>query len=296
VTTMVTNTNTAISLIIATRNRRESIDRLLTRLVNITWPSHWELIVVDNGSSDGSIDVIRQHLAQLPLSIFHEPRAGKSYALNLALAHAQGDLIVFCDDDVMPPDAWLVEWEQVSKQYPACNIFGGRIKINRARVPGWIIQSHNLQEMLLSEHDLGEMPVTYPFDRYPLGPNMAVRRSALEGEIDPWPVDFGPGTRIPLGDEYAFLSKLSSPSDRDRLYVPAPVLVHTPKPLSFSSALQRCFLGGLAAGRLTETATPGSRQGSLWQLTRTRLRQNNSLKELVCVCSRAGGYSIGRLV
>jgi glycosyltransferase involved in cell wall biosynthesis len=69
-----------------------------------TW-TNWELLVVDNGSTDDTASVVRQFTASR-IQLFTEPKKGVGPARNKALAHAQGNFICFLDaDDIMPPDS-----------------------------------------------------------------------------------------------------------------------------------------------------------------------------------------------
>src|SRR4051812_21029824 len=96
-----------ISVIIATRNRADSLRRLLPRLRAMSPALDWELIVADNGSSDDTAQLLAGMSGLL--RAVHEPVPGKSRALNRAMAAAKGELLVFTDDDVEPHPAWLDE-------------------------------------------------------------------------------------------------------------------------------------------------------------------------------------------
>lgn len=65
----------------------------------------WELIAVDNGSTDGSLEVLQQFASRRPnVRVIREPVRGKSRALNRGAASAQGDFLIFLDqDDVVAP-------------------------------------------------------------------------------------------------------------------------------------------------------------------------------------------------
>ena len=65
-------------------------------------PGGWKLVIVDNASTDGTRDVIRQFEASLPVTCCEEPLAGKNRALLRGLREAEGDLFVFSDDDATP--------------------------------------------------------------------------------------------------------------------------------------------------------------------------------------------------
>ncbi len=101
-----------VSVVIAARNARETIAAQLHALAGQCYPAAWELVVVDDGSRDGTSATVTSEAAQLGLTLRclrNHANAGRSAARNLGARAARGDLIVFCDaDDVVCPD-WLAE-------------------------------------------------------------------------------------------------------------------------------------------------------------------------------------------
>jgi len=280
-----------LSLIIATRNRADSLRTLLPRLLALSPGFQWELVIADNGSTDGTAGVLAAMAGRVK-SVF-EPLPGKCRALNRALAAASGDLLVFTDDDVEPDPAWLDELAGAAQRHPACECFGGRIRVDPAGVPQWVMDSR-LRQLLTSAHDFGEIEGPYPANRYPIGPNMAVRRRALRGVVDPFPVDLGPGTGIPVGDETAFFYRLGPEVSGTRLYVPSAVVVHSPERSYFSlgKALRRAYLGGLSAGYVNARyphAAPELVGVPFW----SRVAGTRSLREFCCSTVRLGAYVAG---
>ena len=103
-----------ISVIIPTLNREQSLVALLDSLALAQCPegAAIEIIVVDNGSIDGTAVILKErmsHQRRYPLRVFNESMPGKSNALNLALANCDGDLLVVFDDDVTVERRCLVE-------------------------------------------------------------------------------------------------------------------------------------------------------------------------------------------
>ena len=68
----------------------------------------WEVLIVNNNSTDHTDDVISEYVGRLPVRRELEPQAGKSNALNRAIDVAKGDYIVWIDDDVLV-DAGLAD-------------------------------------------------------------------------------------------------------------------------------------------------------------------------------------------
>lgn len=225
--------------------------------------------------------------------LLHEPRRGKSRALNLGIAASQGEWIVFTDDDVRLPDDWLIKL--IPGDIPdSINILGGRT-LNDGCGPEWIEKSRNLHELLLCRHDLGSENVIYRYGKYPIGPNMAVRKKAIIKSNANWPIDQGPGTSLPVGDETVFLSKISSANDKDRLYISDAVVYHPidSRYLSIRAAARRTFLGGYACGLIeSSNGNPESRNFSK---PYDVIKQLRSIRELICTATRAIGFAMGHL-
>ena len=92
-----------ISVVIATKDRAPLLDAALASLRAQENAPEYELIVVDNGSSDATPEVARAHGASY--TFVSEPNRGK--ARNAGIARASGDVIAFVDDDVVTPPHFL---------------------------------------------------------------------------------------------------------------------------------------------------------------------------------------------
>ncbi len=101
---------TTVSVIIPTRNRADSLHETLAAIGRVAVPDFIsaELIVVDNGSTDETKAVVHASApANMPTRYVWEPRPGQNYAYNAGLARAEGEALVFTDDDVRPRAQWL---------------------------------------------------------------------------------------------------------------------------------------------------------------------------------------------
>jgi len=100
----------SISIIICTRNRADSLQSTLEAIGNLHVPKGWtaEIIVVDNYSTDRTPAVVHEaRLSNMTVRRISEPRIGVSFARNTGVAAAQGEVILFTDDDVRPTQGWL---------------------------------------------------------------------------------------------------------------------------------------------------------------------------------------------
>ena len=93
-----------VSVVIPTRNRRALLERAIQSVMNQTF-TDWEIIVVDDASSDGTRLAMEQEKSDRLKYIRFENRAGGAAARNNGIKNAQGEFVAFLDDD----DEWLPE-------------------------------------------------------------------------------------------------------------------------------------------------------------------------------------------
>jgi GT2 family glycosyltransferase len=97
--------NLTVSVVVATRDRPDELQRCLRSLESQRANRRIEIVVVDNNPASG---LTRRALREFPDAlVVGEPRPGLSYARNLGIAAATGDIIVTTDDDVTCPDDWI---------------------------------------------------------------------------------------------------------------------------------------------------------------------------------------------
>jgi len=197
-----------ISVVIATRNGSRTLQGVLDAYCRLNAPEGgWKLIVVDNGSTDRSREIITSFQGRLPLTYLYEETPGKNSALNTAIAHIDGDLVVFTDDDIFPRPDWLVCMRAAAVAQPACSLFGGVI-LPRWEIPApdWIMK-WVAQDVVFSitSSALTEGPTT-PDTVW--GGNMAVRADLFERGFR-FDASIGPrGANYAQGSETEFVRRL----------------------------------------------------------------------------------------
>lgn len=87
-----------VTVILPVWNRRQSVGRTIESVLAQSYP-HWELIVVDDGSTDQTSDVVERYLEDRRIRLFKQANKGASAARNYALAHAKGEIIAYIDSD-----------------------------------------------------------------------------------------------------------------------------------------------------------------------------------------------------
>jgi glycosyltransferase involved in cell wall biosynthesis len=100
---------TLVTVVLPVRNGERHLGRQLAALAGQSYPDPWELLVVDNGSTDGSREVARSFAGELPqLRIVDaSSHRGLNYARNIGVDAARGDLLAFCDADDAADPGWL---------------------------------------------------------------------------------------------------------------------------------------------------------------------------------------------
>jgi glycosyltransferase involved in cell wall biosynthesis len=98
-----------ISAVVCTRDRADSLRSTLAAFERQTLPErHFELIVVDNGSSDGTAELYESFgRRNRNFRYLHEDRMGLSIARNLGLREAKAEFVAYTDDDAEPEPTWL---------------------------------------------------------------------------------------------------------------------------------------------------------------------------------------------
>jgi glycosyltransferase involved in cell wall biosynthesis len=98
----------SVSVVIPVRNAERTLDAQLEALARQQFDAPWELVVVDNGSADGTralLDVWSARLAHL--RVVSEPRRGVNRARNTGIAASRADRILLCDGDDIVGEGWL---------------------------------------------------------------------------------------------------------------------------------------------------------------------------------------------
>jgi glucosyl-dolichyl phosphate glucuronosyltransferase len=174
-----------ISLIIPTRDRAESLRETLRAIGEAAVPSDLdvEVLIIDNGSADRTRAVVRQARlwGQSPRYVY-EPRPGAAMARNAGLAEAQGEVLLWTDDDVRPGPDWI---ESMCRPILArrADAMAGRIKLPGYLDHPWLQAWHRVCVA-------AEAPTRGGFNL--IGANMAFARRVL-AKVPAFDTELGPG-------------------------------------------------------------------------------------------------------
>jgi glycosyltransferase involved in cell wall biosynthesis len=176
------------SVVIATYNRCADLRDTLQSLAGLRPDGPWEVIVVDNNSTDGTRRAVASvaRTFPAPLRYVFEREQGRSPALNAGIGIATGAIIATTDDDVRVEPDWLTKAGDALDRL-ACDYVGGRVlPIWGGPRPSWLPDHGGKHWAVIALLDYGAEPIEFGA-RVPLGVNMAFRRDAFEraGLFDP---------------------------------------------------------------------------------------------------------------
>jgi glycosyltransferase involved in cell wall biosynthesis len=154
------------------------LGRLLASLAEADAPDEtWEVLVVDNGSSDLTREVAGSFAARLPLRTVVEPDPGLANARNAAIAAATGQYLVWTDDDCVSGPGWARAYAEAARRWPDAAFFGGPIRpVFDPPPPRWLQRALPHVETAYAARDAADgAAMTSTHDDLPFGANMAIR-------------------------------------------------------------------------------------------------------------------------
>ena len=169
-----------MTVAICTWNRAELLANTLRKFTELSLPNQdqWELIVVNNNSTDSTDEVLLSFKNKLPLRRIFESKPGLSNARNSAVREARGDYIIWTDDDVLVDNDWLSSYIRAFTQFPDAAVFGGPVKPwFEGTPPEWLLNSWDLVSCAFAVRDFGGefIPLDSTNSCLPFGANFALR-------------------------------------------------------------------------------------------------------------------------
>ena len=173
--------NVKISSVICTFNRAHYLRKALQSLVDQALPKEqYEIIVVDNHSTDDTNEVVREEFGYVSnLRYIYESILGLSQARNTGWKNARGRYVAYLDDDAVADQGWLakiIEVFETVKPQPGC--VGGKVEpIWETPRPAWLLDNMTSWLAILNYSDT---PVALDNPNYLVGANIAYPRHLLE--------------------------------------------------------------------------------------------------------------------
>ena len=165
---------------ICTRNRAAMLARVLEGFCaqHVPEGTSWELLVIDNGSTDGTVESAAAFVGRLPLRLVAEPETGLSAARNRAVSEARGEYLLWIDDDALPSPGWIAAYLAAFDAWPDAAVFGGPITVAfDAPPPAWFRRVLPRVGGVYGQRDLGPDPIALQaiVTELPFGTNYVTR-------------------------------------------------------------------------------------------------------------------------
>lgn len=177
-----------LSIVISTYNRAHMLDQALKSLAEQTAQGQFEIVVVDNNSTDETAVVVQKWIDNSCMRLVRvlEPKQGLSYARNCGIAHAHGEFIAFIDDDVRVTPQWVESVIEILLRMPDIDCLTGPVDPlwESGVAPDWL---NNELLCSIGVGNYGDNPKILKGKEYPIGANMIFRRSTFSriGQFDP---------------------------------------------------------------------------------------------------------------
>lgn len=215
---------------VCTRNRVETLAKTLDGLAAQRFAGAWDLLVVDNGSSDGSRNMLEARAREfpVPLRVVAEPRRGIGFARQRALREATAPILLFTDDDAVCRAGWIEAHARAFEDWEVAATGGRILPILPNETPVWCkILVSRKNGGPTSRYDFGDeaMDMLGGEGRlFPFAANMGIRRDAAL-RVGGFRTDLGWGSEWLPGEETDLMRRLFESGGRVR-YVPEAVVEH----------------------------------------------------------------------
>ena len=273
-----------ISVILCTRNRAPLLEKALASVVRQDFPkSNYEIVVVDNASTDATPDVARSFCNQADIQVVREERIGLCIARNTGWQAASGRYIALFDDDAQAQPGWLAAIHDAFARAPqSVGVIGGRVDpIWQAERPDWL-GDEIAASLTIVDWGPHEKVIEDIRREWLVGANMAAPKAliAAVGGFHPW-LDRVGNNLLSSGD--VFLQKEIMRRGYQCLYVPAMAIDHLVPPSRLNKRwfMKRFYWQGIsdAVMYLLEHAPSRSeRRRQALNRTRVLLRRRHTLR------------------
>ncbi len=237
-----------ISAIICTHNRDNYLGAAIDSLLAQDFTADFEIVVVDNGSSDRTREVVEQRLGDSRVKYVFEPTLGLSVARNTGAKVASADIIAYLDDDAVASVSWLQVLYAAYQNNSKLAIAGGKVTLlwpPNTEPPSWLSQGLAGN---LGAYDLGDKMIFIQQPGLtPRGLNYSLRRSFLE-EIGGFDPQLGRVGKNLLSNEELQMTEFAIERGWQVAYIPEALVAHNvaPERLKRSWFLNRGWWQGIS--------------------------------------------------
>jgi len=270
-----------VSVVVCTRNRAECLRRCLDHLADQTAGSReFEVIVVDNVSTDATKNVCDSFATRLGIRYVLECELGIGHARNAGLRAAQGRFVAYVDDDVNIEQNWATEIIRIASEIQNLDGMGGPQRpYFTSRPPSWFKEKYACKMVK-------EGPCFLEPGQVFTTTNAAVRRDVLVS-LGGFDTNLGPVTgRTRFGEDTDLFLRLWQTNPGARLYYSPRLAVRHlmhPDRLPVSAIFKRLFAIGIADSVLACARrgdhTPSRAFGVCMDISKTLLKALSRLPE-----------------
>jgi glycosyltransferase involved in cell wall biosynthesis len=179
---MVSNAPVAVSVVLSTYNRAAMLRGALDALVTQAGSVPFEVILVDNNSTDCTATLVRDYTERYPDRIRYvfEGRQGLSYGRNAGILAARGAIVALTDDDVQVAPDWIQALKRAFETHPVVAYVGGRILPRWTQPPPrWLTTAH-WSPLALQDYGDAPMEVSAAWPICLVGASLAFRRETFD--------------------------------------------------------------------------------------------------------------------
>lgn len=216
-----------VSVIICTRNRKAYLAKAINSLLSQTVPcADFEIIVVDNASSDGTDHFVKEYYGDYKNILYvHEPKIGLSRARNTGSKMARGKYLAYLDDDAVASARWIECISAVFENiYPEPACIGGDIDlIWEIQRPAWL--SDDLTTYL-GNNKLTNTPRFLHEGEYVFGGNMVLAKNKIQHIVELFDENLGRNGNNLMSNEEISLQDLLREEGKNIYYAPDILVLH----------------------------------------------------------------------
>lgn len=222
----------SFSIVIPTYNHAQNLRNLLESLEKLDIPedTQWEVLVVDNNSTDCTREVVDEFIERktLFLHYFFEKEQGSSHARNKGIKEARGQIVAFVDDDTVVERRWLCALKSFFERFDCIGMGGRVLVIGTEHLPKWInLNTPYKIAGVMVRHDKGDDFIKYnPQMIMPITANLAIKKVAFE-KYGYFKAELGKGldTSIVAGEDTELCQRLLKHGET-LIYSPEAIVYH----------------------------------------------------------------------